>query len=167
MLKRCIFILTVFAAIANVDLLAAPQKNIQDLHQLIGVNIQPQDLKAYLQKNAPGLAQFVGSTPTWLDVKLYTTLAQSSHPVIIKFYLNGCGPCKQMGRTVENVAKEFGDSILVINVELTDTTRYLMQAFRANGVPTLVFFKDGKKVEQFTGTLTAAELTSKINTLLN
>ncbi len=163
-IKKCIYS-AVFVGMLGAQMHAA--SNIQDLKQLSDGGVHPKELKTHLQKTAPQLVQFIGSLPTRLDTQLYTTLAQAKTAVIVKFYLTGCGPCKQMGRIVEKVANEFGDSILVINIELTDTTRYLMEAFNALGVPTLIFFEDGQKVDQFTGPLTASELTSKIKSIVN
>ncbi|MGE0009312.1 MAG: thioredoxin family protein [Candidatus Babeliales bacterium] len=167
--KNSIFALTMLAATwgLTLNVCAGQAANVQDIKQLSDAGIQPQDLKVYLQKNAPDLVKFVGTTPSKLEVQLFTTIAQSKKPVVVKFYINGCGPCKQMGRIVEQVAKELGESILVINIESTEATRNLMRVLNANGVPTLVFFKDGKKVDQFTGTLSAQELTGKLKKLVN
>ncbi len=167
MIKKLLLTCTVLAACSSIDLRAAQTANIQEFQQLSDPGIQPNDLRAYLEKEAPGLVQFVGVTPTKAEAALYGTIVQSKKPVLLKFYLKGCGPCKTMQQIVEIVAKQFNDSILVINIELSESTNYLMHAFKAHGVPTLVFFKDGKKMEQFTGALTQAELTNKIKKLVN
>lgn len=169
MLKKFLFTLTIFSACSysSSNLLAAQTGNFHEIKELTTLGIQPNALKAFLQKEAPDLVQFIAKNPTIYDVALYGTIAKSKKPVVVKFYLKGCGPCKRMGPIVEKAAKEFSESITVINIELTDKTRYLMQVFNARGVPTLVFFKDGKKAEQFTGMLSQAELTYKINKLVN
>lgn len=164
MIKKCIFTLTMLAAAAGIHshLQAAQGSNIQELATLSDAGVQPQNLKAYLEKNAPDLIKFVAAAPTRLDVQLYTSIVQANKPVLVKFYLKNCGPCKEMGKVVERVAKKLGDSILVINIEHNDTTSSLMKPFDAHGVPTLVFFKDNKKVWQFTGNLNDAQLTEKL-----
>lgn len=168
-MKKILLALTVLSScpLYSVPDKKAPKSNIQELQQIADPGVAPEQLKAYLTENAPDLVQFISPVPTQLEATLYGALAADKRVVIVKFYLKGCGPCTRMQRAVEDVAKQFNDSILIINVELTDNVRYLMQAFNAHGVPTLVFFKDGKKTGQFTGTLTQAELTSKINKLLN
>lgn len=166
MIKKFLLLCLVFAVCSSGPLFAAQLANIQELQQL-DTGIEPNDLKAYLEREAPQLVQFVGPTPTKAEAALYGTIAQSKKPVLVKFYIKGCGPCKTMQQIVEVVAKQYSESILVINIELSDNTNYLMHAFKAHGVPTLVFFKDGKKMEQFTGPLTQAELTNKIKKLVN
>lgn len=144
---------------------AAPRRTIE-ITETIDV-VQPQNLIAFLQQHAPTLVQYISQEPTELETQLFSTIAQTERGVLLKFFISGCGPCKQMTKVVDTVAKQFSDSLLVINIELTDASRYLMDAFNGRGVPTLVFFKDGKKVEQYTGNLTVSELTSKIKKIAN
>lgn len=89
----------------------------------------------------------------------------SSLPVMVDFYSPTCGPCRMLAPVVENLAKQYGGRI---NFAKIDTSRYQLTAgkFQIRGVPTLIFFKNGRVVDQVVGAAPQAEIEQKLNSLL-
>ena len=68
---------------------------------------------------------------------------------VVDFWASWCGPCKMMAPILDETAAEYADVTFgKVNV---DEQPALANAFRVNAIPTLVFFKDGKAVQQAVG----------------
>jgi thioredoxin 1 len=65
---------------------------------------------------------------------------------LVDFYAEWCGPCKMLGPVLE----EISDRVNVIKVDI-DKFEKLALEYRIMSVPTLIFFKDGKKVQELVG----------------
>ncbi len=64
---------------------------------------------------------------------------------LVDFYAEWCGPCKMMGPILESL-----NNVNVIKVNV-DEHGDLSEQFRIMSIPTLIFFKDGKKVDEVVG----------------
>ena len=79
---------------------------------------------------------------------------------VVDFYAEWCGPCKMLAPVLESLE----DKINVIKVDI-DKFEKLAFDYRIMSVPTLVFFKDGKKVREEVGFMDEDELTEIIDSL--
>ncbi len=79
----------------------------------------------------------------------FEALSSSERPLLVDFYADWCGPCRMMGPTIDEIAKE-RDDIAVGKVNV-DTERELATRFGIVSIPTLVVLKDGKTVAKSTG----------------
>jgi len=72
---------------------------------------------------------------------------QAKLPALVDFYSNSCPPCRQLAPTVETLAEEYAGRAVVckINVEKAPD---LAQQYGIQGIPAVVFFKDGKEVQR-------------------
>ncbi len=73
----------------------------------------------------------------------YTTGAtewkyQGEKPAVIDFYATWCGPCRMVAPILKNLAKEYGDSIVIYKVD-TDKEKELSMAMGIQSLPTIVF----------------------------
>lgn len=99
------------------------------------------------------------------DENIEETIA-TGKPIVIDFWATWCGPCMSMAPTVDEVAKEFEGKVIVGKYNIEDNSDFAT-ANRIMSIPTLLFFKDGKKTSiRLTGSQTKENLVAKINELL-
>ncbi len=95
------------------------------------------------------------------DANFEEKVLKSEKPVLVDFYADWCGPCKMMGPLVEEIAKEYGDSVVVgkLNIDENMTTA---QSYKVMTIPTLMVFKNGVPVETSIGVVPKGKLVEMI-----
>ncbi len=69
--------------------------------------------------------------------------------VIVDFYAPWCGPCKRLTPLIDDLAKTFpGITFIKVNVDLF---KVISVRYQVKGIPTLIFFKNGKELKRTTG----------------
>ena len=81
----------------------------------------------------------------------------SELPVLVDFWAPWCNPCKMLGPVIDEIADEVDDKALVCKVNI-DEEQNLAQEYRVMSIPTLLYFKDGKVVNQMVGVRPKEEL---------
>lgn len=95
----------------------------------------------------------------------FKELLSSDKPVLVDFYATWCGPCKQLAPVIEKVAQHFNDTLKVVKVDV-DKNQGASQAYKIQGVPTMILFKDGKVVWRSSGYMDEGKLTRTIQAFL-
>lgn len=90
---------------------------------------------------------------------------QSDGVVMVDFWATWCGPCKIVAPVVEELAKEYEGKASFAKVN-TDENQDLASRFNIRGIPTLIFFKEGKVMDQIVGAVPKAQLKSKLDSLI-
>lgn len=85
--------------------------------------------------------------------------------VMIDFWAVWCGPCRMIAPTVEELAKEFSGQVKVVKLN-TDENPDIASRYKIMGIPTLMFFKAGQKVDQIVGAVPKPQLKAKLEGLL-
>jgi thioredoxin 2 len=99
------------------------------------------------------------------DAGFDRVVIKSSLPAMVDFYSPTCGPCQVLAPVIETLAKKYTGRVLVAKL---DTSRFQVTAGRygIRGVPTLIFFKNGKVVDQLVGAAPQDQIEQKLNALL-
>jgi thioredoxin len=90
---------------------------------------------------------------------------EGNKPAIIDFYATWCGPCRMMSPIIEQVAKEYGDKIVIYKVD-TDAEQVLAQSLGIQSLPTLLFIPMDGKPQASMGAIPKESLEKAINEIL-
>ena len=80
---------------------------------------------------------------TITDDDFDTTIADSGVPVVVDFWAEWCGPCKQMAPHLEAGAEELGEDVKFVKLNVEENPM-APSKHGIRGLPTLMIFKDGK-----------------------
>ncbi|MEY2821926.1 MAG: thioredoxin [Opitutales bacterium] len=79
-----------------------------------------------------------------------SSIKGSSTPVLVDFWATWCGPCKQLGPVLDQLAEEMKGSASIAKVDV-DTNQGLAQQFGITSIPALILFKNGQPVDKMVG----------------
>lgn len=93
-------------------------------------------------------------------------LISSGKPLVVDFWATWCGPCMAMAPVVEEVAKEYEGRAIVGKYNCDENSDFATEC-GIRSLPTLLFFKDGKKTDiRLVGGQKADAIRAKIDALL-
>tara|TARA_Y100000741_G_C18100199_1_gene496475 strand:+ start:409 stop:729 length:321 start_codon:yes stop_codon:yes gene_type:complete len=72
--------------------------------------------------------------------------------ILIDFWAEWCGPCKQISPILEEISEEKKDKVKIFKLNV-DENREIAQKYGVSGIPTLMIFRDGKLIDTKIGSL--------------
>jgi len=99
------------------------------------------------------------------DANFEGEVVQSDKPVLVDFWAPWCGPCRMLGPLVDELSQEYTGKIKVGKLN-TDENSEVATKFRISAIPTLLFFKGGKVVDQLVGVHPKPEIKKRLDSLL-
>jgi thioredoxin 1 len=99
------------------------------------------------------------------DSSFETEIVQSDKPSVVDFWAPWCGPCKAIGPIIEELSKTYGDQVKFTKCNVDDNP-VTPGKFGIKAIPTLIFFKEGKVVDQITGMVAKSKLEDTLKTII-
>ena len=92
----------------------------------------------------------MGATKTVTDASFEADVLKSQKPVVVDYWAEWCGPCRQVSPVLEEIASEHADKIDVVKLNV-DENPAVTQRYRIMNIPTLSVFKGGEVVKEIVG----------------
>jgi thioredoxin 1 len=101
------------------------------------------------------------NTTAVTDETFEQEIEKHSGLAVVDFWATWCGPCRMIAPILEQLAEEYSGKVKVAKVDV-DTNIRTSTRFNVRSIPMLLFFKDGKVVDQIVGAVPRTQIESKL-----
>ena len=82
-------------------------------------------------------------------------------PVVVDFWAEWCGPCRQIGPSLEQISNELAEQVTIVKMNIDENQKTPAQ-YGVRSIPTLLMFKQGELVSTKVGSMPKSEITAWI-----
>jgi thioredoxin 1 len=102
------------------------------------------------------------NTLTFSDASFDQDVLRSDVPVLVDFWAEWCGPCRQIAPSIDALATQYAGKVKVGKVDV-DSNPATASRYNVRGIPTLLLFKGGQVAEQRVGAAGKSEIQKMID----
>ncbi|HEY0984229.1 MULTISPECIES: thioredoxin [unclassified Schlesneria] len=103
-----------------------------------------------------------GNVAEFSDAGFQSDVINSKEPVLVDFWAPWCGPCKMLGPTIEELAKDYSGRAKIGKVNIDDN-QDVASEYGVSSIPTVIVFKNGQIVDRFVGVTPKSRLSAAID----
>ncbi len=99
------------------------------------------------------------------DAEFEQEVLQAETPVLVDFWADWCAPCHAIAPALDELAEEYDGKVKFVKID-TEENFDAMSEYGIRGLPTLLIFKDGERVDQVTGAIAKAQVKQTLEKVL-
>src|SRR5258708_24585634 len=99
------------------------------------------------------------------DDSFEAEVVKSDRPVLVDFWAHWCGLCRMLSPLVDELSKEYDGKIKVGKLN-TDENVQVATRYKISAIPSLLFFKGGKVIDQLVGVHPKPEIKKRLDSML-